>query len=196
MAKACVGGYIAALFMNCPGAPSGVRVWIGRVVDIIDRSGSRPKRLDRAIELEHLTCHHYFRCNWLIPARTENEKEFEEATYKLEPHAMRTDNLDELKAEFIINCPVMTPDETSGTFTVRAVDLKYILEWLQKTRDALDDGSLGNNKSYVKKNTSGVRSKGIKRAREDFIDAEKIAEDSEPVVARSGRTSKKKRKRD
>lgn len=170
-----------------------MKFWIGRIVDIIDRSGSRPKRMTDYISLEELTDKMFLRCSWLVPAGMENEKKFEEATYKLEPCSLAKDNRDELKAQYIISCPVMTHDEVNDTFTVRGVDLEFIKEWAATTRAAVDSGELRNEKPLAKGESKKRKRRAVVESdSEDEMEVQPEKQAAPAVTTRSGRQVKAK----
>ena len=159
--------------------------------DLIDRSGSRPKRRMDATALEDLTDTLWMRCSWLLPVENSGEKKFEESTYKLVPSKVVKDNHEEVSVKYLISCPVVKHDEEKGVYTLRQVDLKHIIQWVSDSRAAPDDGTLVEAAAPATHNKKGRKRKAAEVTATTSDEEAEVLQNVAPtaVTTRSGRVS-------
>ena len=160
--------------------------------DLIDRSGSRPKRRVEATALEDLTDTLWMRCSCLLPVENSGEKKFEESTYKLVPSKVVKDNHEEVSVKYLISCPVVKHDEEKGVYTVRLVDLKHITQWVSDSRAALGDGTLVEAAAPAKEKKKARKRKAVEVTASTSDEEAEVLQNAAATITRSGRVSKKR----
>jgi len=114
----------------------GLRFWLGRILRIVHRPRTGPKRLIQSrIALKDIPSDLYVSCKWLTPILSNNATVLTTTEYKYSPSS--ASDLKEVDAKYIVSVVELTFDEVNHLFRLDDGDLRTMVTYIRDATSTL-----------------------------------------------------------